>query len=187
MFEDIIHSIIKEELTMFLAVKSRGYSVCQENPHAFWIARKMTHSVQSEDFLQSYYLDLIEAKNAGRNIMTEKYALMEALIPRTNFDEHLDKIIAIESEWYDISTQKYPHITPPEGKDNFKVYLSCELQTISPRSLKLYYHNILNAYNRNINLVIERYKTLLSMNNLSSIDEYEKKLAEKKYQIKNFS
>ncbi len=176
---ELINKIIEEELEFFLAVKSRGYSVCQENPKAFCVARKMTHSVQSYEFLNSYYQDLLDYKKIGRNIMTEKYALMEGIIPRTNYDEHLDKIIEIESVWYEVSIKKYPHITPPDGYQNFKTYLACELQTLSARSLKLYYENILQAQLQNKNLVIERYQNLLSMVNLPNLDEHERNLAEK--------
>ncbi len=177
--KELIEAIIKEELEIFLAVKSRGYSVCQENPNAFCLARKITHSVQSEAFLKSYYEDLGNANKEGRNLITEKYALMEGLIRRTNFDEHIEKIVQIENEWYTASTQKYPHITPPEGRENFRNYLTCEIQTLSPKSLKLYYENVLNAYENGVNLVFERYKNMLSMLDLPSIDEYEKSCAEK--------
>ncbi len=176
---NLINSIIKEELEFFLAVKSRGYSVCQENPNAFCAARRMTHSVQSTEFLDSYYKDLLEAKELGRNIMTEKYGLMENLIQRTNFNEYLDKIIEIEKAWYIESTHKYPHITPPEGITSFQNYLSCELQTLSSRSLLLYYANVLSAHAKGINLVLERYRNLMKMNNLPDLEVQEKNLARK--------
>ncbi len=183
MNEALINLIIKQELEFFLAVQSRGYSVCQENPNAFCAARRMTHSIQTTEFLESYYQDLLEAKKLGRNIMTEKYGLMENLIQRTNYNEHLDKIIEIEKAWYQESTKRYPHITPPEGITNFQNYLCCELQTLSSRSLQLYYTNILSAQSKGLNLVLERYRNLLKRNNLPDLEEQENILAKRKYHI----
>ena len=176
----LIETIIKKELAFFLAVNNRdGPSGCQEHPDAFCAARKMSHAVQSEQYLKSYLNDLEEAKQQGRNIMTEKYAHMENLIPRTNHDNRIEIIVSLEGAWYDEVTVLYPHIVSPQSKENFRLYLTCELQTLSPQSLMYYQENIMEARNQKRNLVHERYENLMNSLNLPSLAEREAQLAMK--------
>lgn len=65
----------------------------------FYLMREMSHSVLAADTLTSYLQDLETAAAAGRNLMTEKYARMENLIPSLNENELIYKIVDIEREW----------------------------------------------------------------------------------------
>lgn len=170
----LINKIIEEELAFFMAVKSRDeISPCQQSPQSFVMARKMTHSVQSEAFLNSYYQDLLNAKIADRNPMTEKYARMENLIPRTNFDKHIDLILEIEADAHAQVVAQYPHIMKTRSESDFANYLSCELQTLSSQSLSIYYDNLASATRVGRNLSHERYENFMKILGLPSLAEQE--------------
>lgn len=174
-FNLLIDKIIEEELAFFIAVKGRdGVASCQKSPKSFVMARKMTHGVQSEAFLESYYQDLLDLKAASRNPMTEKYARMEDLIPRRNFDEHIALILEIETKSHAEVTSKYPHILETRSEGDFANYLSCELETLSPKSLKLYYDNLLSATQAGRNLSYERYENFMLSLGLPNLAEQEK-------------
>ncbi|MFY9398109.1 MAG: DUF4125 family protein [Desulfomonilia bacterium] len=79
--QDLIQLIIELELAMFRKVNARGNAPCQEMPETFRAMRWMAHSVLSEGTLSSYLDDLKTAAEAGRNLMTEKYARMDNFIP----------------------------------------------------------------------------------------------------------
>ncbi len=162
--DTLIKEIIEEELVQFLSVQNRGgIANCQERPDSFKIMRRMAHEVQSEAYLHSYLADLQSAKKDKRNVMTEKYARMENLIEQTNFDPHIEKILAMELQMYDAVYKKYPQLFNAQNIHYFKNYLSCELETLSPQSLQLYHENLINANLEGRNLLEERYETLMRL------------------------
>ncbi len=179
--EKLIDEITAIELDMFLAVKNLGgTAACQEHPNAFKLMRKMSHCVQSKAFLESYLKDLQQAIRSGRNIMVEKYALMDRLIPDLTNDARIAVIAEKEAAWRDAAAAAYPHIVGRTNSEHFKNYLQGELQTLSPESLACYYDNVLNAEKEGRNLILERYAYLMVLLGYSSLDEREKQLAEKK-------
>lgn len=176
--EKLIDEIIEYELKMFLAVQNLGGTAnCQQHPKAFKIMRKMSHSVQNIAFLQSYLNDLKQAKEKQRNLMVEKYALMDNLIPDLTCDERIGIIVEKEAAWRDITAHMYPHVIKHEDSTYFKNYLQGELQTLSPESLTFYYENVVQADKEDRNLIQERYAYLIKLLGYSSIEEYEKQLA----------
>lgn len=176
--EKLIEEIIAYELEMFLAVQNLGGTAnCQQHPNAFKTMRKMSHSVQNTAFLQSYLNDLKQAKEEQRNFMVEKYALMDNLIPALSSDERIGIIVEKEAAWRNIVAAVYPHVIRHEDSTHFKNYLQGELQTLSPESLAFYYENVMQADKEGRNLIQERYAYLINLLGYSSIEEYEKKLA----------
>jgi len=164
---NLISKIIDKELKMFQAVKNRGeVASCQKQPAAFRLMRFMTHAVQTVEFLESYLNDLNLAIADGRNFMTEKYALMEGLIPPLNTEPCIDEITRIECAWQEEMDKKYPELVQKENNNIFWLYLRSELQTLSSQTLNLYYNNINQALKEGRNLVVERYEIL--MNNLDT-------------------
>ncbi len=165
--EALLKEVTEEELSAFMAVQNRGgrKPSCQENPESYKTARRMTHTVQSEAFLQSYLNDLLKAKSEGRNLVFEKYALMEGSLPRTNFDEHIDAIVSLESKLHDEVHKKFPNRLAAQNRNTngngFQNYLSAELQTFSPQSLKLYYDNLVESEKEGRNIVQERYSAFM--------------------------
>jgi hypothetical protein len=157
-----IFEIIEVELKMFKAVNNRGGSEsCQNQPNAFRFMRFMTHAVQTVEYLESYLNDLNNAVADGRNLMTEKYALMEGLIPPLSTDPRIDKIVRIECAWQEEMDQKFPEMVQEGSNDSFWLYLRSELQTLSPETLELYHRNLTRALEEDRNLVIERYEIMM--------------------------
>lgn len=164
---------------MFESVQNFGGKAnCQENPGAFKTMRKSAHSVQSQEFLLSYLQDLINAEKDGRNFMTEKYALMDNLIPELSQNALIPLIIQEEYAWMNEASSIYPHVIRKDNVEQFTLYLSCELQTLSEKSLELYYKNIKTALEQNRNLTLERYEYIMQALGYGSLQNYEKQFAE---------
>ena len=160
--DNLIGDIIERELEMFLAVKNRGgTSQCQERPESFRLMREISHAVLSDAFLESYLGDLKAAAEQGRNFMTEKYALMEGLIPSLNDSPVIRDIVVAESEWRKEVAAQFPRCIHPEGHQGFCLYLGCELQTYSPATLEAYCACVEAAQREHRNLVRDRYELLM--------------------------
>lgn len=158
----LIKVIVDRELDMFLAVNNRGgTSQCQERPESFRIMREITHGVLPDIFLESYLCDLEQAEQNGRNFMTEKYALMESLIPAINESPYIKEIVDTESEWRKEVAAQFPRSVHPEGHHGFCLYLGCELQTYSAATLAAYHDYAKAAQQEQRNLVRERYELLM--------------------------
>ncbi len=176
--EILLGKIIRKELDMFLAVNSRGgKSPCQDRPESFCLMREMTHGVLPESFLQAYLCDLQQAERDGRNLMTEKYALMDSLIPPLSDAPQLAEIVDIESEWRREVAAQFPRSVQPGGHEGFCLYLGCELQTYSLKSLKAYLAALRAARSEGRNLVRERYEILMQRLGYESLEACEAGLA----------
>ena len=170
----LVEEIIERELDMFLAVKNRGgTSHCQERPESFRLMREITHAVLSEAFLESYRNDLLCAEEQGRNFMTEKYALMEALIPPLSADPRIKNLVAAEGAWRDEVAAQFPKSVQPEGHQSFCLYLGCELQTYSHATRTAYADCVDTARREGRNLVRERYELLMRKLDYESLETCE--------------
>ncbi|MFV0421071.1 DUF4125 family protein [Oleidesulfovibrio sp.] len=174
----LLESVIVLELAMFLEVNNRGgISPCQERPESFRIMREITHAVLSVDFLQSYLNDLTQARRHGRNLMTEKYALMEGLIPQLSNAPAIQDIVQAESAWRKEVAAQFPHAVHPDGHHSFCLYLSCELQTYSPATLAAYAACVTTARYEQRNLTRQRYELLMQKLGYGSLEQCEQQLA----------
>lgn len=157
--EMLLAEIIERELAMFLSTRNEGgKSECQERPDTFRLMRRMAHEAHGVDFLRAYLDDLRNGEKEGRNLVTEKYARMDDLLPPLSDSPLLDEIADAESHFLRDATRAYPHIIPREGWNRFRRYLRCELETLSPRSLALYADEIRKAQQEGKNPVLERYE-----------------------------
>lgn len=166
-----ITKIIEKEWLMFAAVKAVETAACQQMPHTFYAMRKMSHSVLSEDTLQAYLQDLTEAEQVGRNLVIEKYARMDDLIPPLKYNEDLLAIVRRETVWMEALHLQYPHAV--NFDENFASYESGELETYSDETLRLYRRDVDNAYANGINLVEQRYLHLYCGLGFTSLAEVE--------------
>jgi hypothetical protein len=169
----VVDQVVAMELEMFMAVPTSEPSACQEHPEVFKVMRWMTHSVLSEEILQSYLDDLEAARAKGRNLMTEKYARMENKIPKSNKNERIDEIVGIEMEWIGSLKKKYP-LTFKGGNPGFRNYLSSELETYSDKTLRLYHEAVTEARREGRNLAEERYDNLFRRLGYGSVGGREK-------------
>jgi hypothetical protein len=172
--KDLLNNIIVIELRMFQQVKTSEPSLCKERLETFRAMRGMTHSVLSTRVLQSYLGDLKKAEAEGRNLLTEKYARMDNRIPPLKTNQLIDDIVRLESRWMRELSQEYPHSFGAVS-GNFELYLSCELETYSDETLKLYFSDVSRAMKEGRNLADERYTKLFQRIGYSSIDEMDRK------------
>ncbi len=175
-----IQEIIDRELTMFLATKNAdGPASCQQNPDMFRHWRWMIFSVLSNKYIESYLQDLMEAEYNGRNLLTEKYARMDNLIPCVS--PNMDKVQAITAEerlWLQALAQEFP-LQFSQQLQRFDFYFSPEIETLSERTLDCYLECIAKAKQEGRNLAKERYENMYARMKLPSLAEREILLQEK--------
>jgi len=170
--EKVIDKIVNMEEKMFIKVKTKEPADCQNMLKTFRIMRRMSFSVLEADTLNSYLDDLKEAEKSLRNLVTEKYARMENLIPVINNSDLIYEIVRIEMEWMEKLHKRYPFSI--KFGDRFRIYATGELETYSEHTLSLYYRDLLTAYNNGLNLCEKRYLNLYKELGYSSLEEVEK-------------
>ncbi|MFC1973899.1 DUF4125 family protein [Chloroflexota bacterium] len=166
--EELVNNIIQIERVMFQQVQTSEPSICQERVETFKAMRKMTHSVLSTETLASYLNDLQKAGVKGRNLLRDKYARMQDLIPPLKTNPVIEKICEFETRWMMQLSVRYPGTF--QAGSNFRTYLSCELETYSDRTINLYFRDVLKADYKGRNLVEERYAELAKDLGYSSLD-----------------
>lgn len=174
--ENLLNEIIDREEKMFVAVNARIAGVkkawCQDALKTFRQMRYMTHAVLGDDTLASYLEDLKVAFKNGRNLVAEKYARMDNLIPTNNESTRIVKIAEVESKWFNAMQKEYPSIVNPQTR--FLNYAISELETYSVATLELYFKDVLNAELAAVNLVKCRYEILykrLGFKDLAEVEE----------------
>lgn len=176
--EALLQKIIDREKDMFIKVnEGREKADCQTQLKTFRAMRYMSFAVLSYDTLQSYYEDLCFAVQEQRNLIVEKYARLEDLIPIINESRLIPQIVEIETNWMRELHEKYPHAI--QISPQFANYERSELETYSDETLALYYRDVQTAKNCRINLVEERYKILYQGMGFASLAEVEAKAVEK--------
>ena len=171
----ILKKIVKIELDMFQKVRTIEPSLCQDLPETFEIMREMNHSVLSIDTLNSYLNDLKNALANKRNLLTEKYARMNHTIHPLKSNPLINQIVSVEDQWMENLSKDYP-LSINHNSNHFINYLSCELETYSDETLKLYYIDILKAKDNNRNLAYQRFTYLFNKLDYRSIEETENRI-----------
>ena len=174
--KDIVDHIVELELDMFEKVKTAEPSLCQEKPKAFKSMRSMSHSVLSQETLESYLNDLQQANMEGKNLLTLKYARMDSKIPPLKESPVIDSIVKIEEGWMMELSLRYPRVV--KGNPGFSVYLSSELETYSDKTLELYFRDVSEAKKEGRNLAEERYNWLCERIGYGSIVEANEKASD---------
>jgi hypothetical protein len=154
---ELINRILEIELQFFMTVNPQLTSECQQHPQAFRLMRGSDFEAWSERTLDLYLEHLVDAKSKGRNLIKEKYAKMQNLIPCENFGDVLNEILKINERWQEEVAAKYPNIVRREELEGFKRYLRCELDTFSPVLLESYLNDLKSALAAERNLTIEIY------------------------------
>lgn len=174
--QELVKKIVDKEWAMFQKVSSvDGRASCQDDPATFRIMRSSQFLTWTEAMLLSYLKDLEEAETAGRNLLSDKYALMmkstspleyeqiRDLLPRmeAGVAPLIDRIAEIVLGWAEELSRKYPYVLQrgrPLRKSedsifrpSLETYLRGELATYSRRTLKLYYENVLKQEAENLN------------------------------------
>lgn len=176
---ELIEEILRLEFDMFQRVPTASPTVCQESEGGFRLVRGSGFETWSEPTLEAYRNDLLQAMEDGRNLLTEKYARMDDLIPCLNFNPIIEDILKIETEWQTSARGKYPHILGGGEAcqaEGFDIYLRGELETYSDQTLDLYYQDLSQALREGRNLAEERYLGMSRRLGYSSLEEHENAL-----------
>ncbi|MBW2003178.1 MAG: DUF4125 family protein [Deltaproteobacteria bacterium] len=183
---ETIKKILDKEWYMFQRVKSLGGPApCQSAPEAFRKIRGSIFETWSSEMLASYLEDLKRALNEGRNLLAEKYARMDGLIPPLSTNSLINKIVEIETRWQEEARKKYPAIYFRVGRgtgaandgSNFSIYLRSELETYSDKTLSLYYERIRRALDKGENPAILSLETLVKKGGFKNLEHAENILA----------
>jgi hypothetical protein len=182
---DLIEQIVDHELAMFLSVPADGEYSCQRHPESFRLHRRAQFSIWSRDTLNSYLQDLLRAEAEGSNLMTTKYARMDDLIPRTNYNPLIESIVAIQYRWQREIFAKYPNLMQgarPLSSDedsafrtSFETYLRGELESYSDHTLALLYRDMNDLQKRGINGSERVYEYLAREMGYNSIEDAERR------------
>jgi len=175
--EKILKEIVEIEYSMFLKMNTSSEE-CRKSPEAFRLNREARFFPLSTQTLSSYLDDLLRAEVEGRNLLTEKYARIEGLIPPLQENPVIHKIVEIESEWIKELSEEYPELFS-RNPEKFRTYLACELETFSEKTLRLYFIDVKSAREKGINLAEESYKYLFKKSGFSSFEEVRKRLKNK--------
>jgi hypothetical protein len=140
-------------------------------------------SIWSDDTLSSYLQDLVKAESEDRNLMTLKYARMEDLIPRENFDPLIDAIAGIQYRWQLEMFKLYPNLMAGARplsdandtalKTSFETYLKGELETYSSNTLSLLHRDLRKLEDRGMNGSKMVYQSLVREMGYTSLDDAE--------------
>ena len=196
-----INKIIELEWEMFdKTINKGGRASCQNNYPTFLIMRKSQYMTWNDALLESYYQDLINAKNKGWNLITEKYARM---MESTHYNEYKEieqylekrseerikiqeEIIKIQVNWMEQLSLDYPHIasharilrTSHDNKEetSYETYLRGELSTYSDTTMTLYGRFIVDLLRQDKNLAYEIMNNTAKMYGYSDISDAEKKI-----------
>ena len=186
--EKLIKQIVDSELGMFLSVPADGEYSCRQHPDSFRLHRRVQFSIWSDDTLVSYQNDLERAKKEKRNLMTVKYARMDDLMPRENFNPLIDAIADIQYQWQTEMFKEYPNVMagarPLSEKDDttrktsFETYLKGELETYSDNTLALLHRDLRNLVGKGMNgskMVYEYLVREMGYNSLDEVEETQKR------------
>lgn len=181
----LLNNILTREWDMFVQVKSLHPAACQSAPDNFRTIRGSVFEMWTEEMLAAYLQQLEEAKACGRNLLTEKYARMDNLIPPLIENPLIDDIVAVSERWQQELQQRYPALyqsccrgTSPTGDgSNFSVYLRSELETYGDRAVGLYYQNVKDADDQKRNLSLEALQRLVQKSGYLDLDDAENYLS----------
>lgn len=187
--QPIIDKIVQNEWIMFRSVnenpssKTRQHPSCRDFPDEFKLHRESKLMPWSTKTLNSYLNDLVQAREAGRNLMTYKYARMDNLIPCENKSPYIDSITKQLVAWQKEFMVQYPGIMSGgralsggiRGVDwpSFENYLRCELESYSEKTLQYLSRDIEVMIKQGKSMSEEVYTYLTRKKGYSSLDQAE--------------
>jgi len=172
--DSVIEQILEIEVEMFLRVPAEEETSCRTHMSDMKLHRRGQFAGWSNNTCLSYLEDLKKAKDAGRNLMTLKYARMDNLIPPLNDSQRIPKILDRFVDWQKAFIAQYPAIMS-RGRDmaDFANYLRSELETYSDRTLELLAADVDAAVQEGRNLSMEVYLTLARQSGYATLNDLE--------------
>ena len=192
-------ALIKTEWELFHAVNNEGgMADCQNNPETFAIMRRCQFTCWGEALVDSWHKDLLAAKSAGRNLLSEKYAWMmrstapyefrliskHLVFPTILAEQMIEEIASAEVEWMEEYEKQYPFMASgnrpvhkekdSEYETSFETYLVGELHTYSEKTLKLYLDMINSLKNDGKSLAKEVMNAMVKAYGYQDLDDAER-------------
>ena len=196
---EIAEDILNREWNLFQQVQNvGGRASCQEDERTFRIMRAAQFEAWNEAMLASYRQDLIQAEEAGRNPLSEKYGYMmrsthpqeyeqiQDLLPPVSPEKErlVEEILAMEISQTAKFRAMYPNLgrrgrplTTAEDHDavtSVETYTRGELQTYSERTLELYLNHLRKLEQNKVLFPLIVMKATVRANGYFSLDEAEK-------------
>ena len=191
-------NLIKTEWEMFHNVHNQGGRAdCQNDPKTFFIMRRSQFVCWDEELVDSWQKDLLDAKNTGRNLLSEKYAWMMRStspdefrliskylhFPSIRAEQIIEEIAEIEVSWMEDYEKQYPYLAAGNrpvrsSKDSkyvtsFETYLKGELFTYSEKTLNLYLSMIKKIKSKNQSLAVLVMDAMVKQYGYKNIDDAE--------------
>jgi len=182
---DLLSDVLELEWAMFSQVRGTQPASCQSAPDNFKSIRGSLFAMWTDKMLASYRGDLVAAREAGRNLLTEKYARMDGQIPPSFANPMIEVIVDIEADWQRDLRERHPALyhrccrqtdLAEDGSD-FSVYLRSELETYGYDTVELYYENVKAALDGGRNLAVEALRRLVIAGGYADIEQAEKHLS----------
>ncbi len=190
---DSINEIIELEWEMFQKVNNiGGVASCQNNFLTFKAMRLSQFLSWNKKLLESYYNDLIYAKNNNRNLIEEKYARMMLYTHKEEYDKIsymlspvteeqtklVDNISYVFKGWEKSFINIYPNVSKHSRLSSKHtstiIYLKGELLTYSISTLKCMQSYINTLVEKDINLIKEINLHTVKFYGYNSLEEAEK-------------
>ena len=192
-------ALIKTEWELFHNVNNEGGKAdCQNDPETFAIMRRCQFVCWNDELVESWHNDLLTAKAAGRNLLSEKYAWMmrstapyefrliskHLVFPTILAEQMIEEIAATEVEWMDQYEKQYPFMASgnrPVRKEkdseyvtSFETYLTGELHTYSENTLILYLEMIKQLKREGRSLSFEVMNAMVKAYGYKNLDDAER-------------
>ena len=171
MLINTIENIITIEWNMFQKVNNiGGRADCQDDYETFYIMRRSQYENWSDRMIRCYYSFLCDCEANGRNLVTEKYRLINQMIP-------------VLLQWEEEFAVAYPGLAgrgrpitsegDASGFTSMETYARGEFETYPTELLQLYadYVENLKSTGKSMSLMIQ--DTMVKLYGYSSIEEAE--------------
>lgn len=199
---ELMSAVVDREWMMFTTTESiGGRASCQDQEPAFRLNRNAQIADWPTELLESYLADLKDAAENDRNLVSEKYGHMmkwtspaeyqsiEPLLPKPDAESLalIDQIVELVTSWEEETRAKYPNIAARSrplyssqdspGGPSIQTYLRGELETYSPKTIKLYWEHVSDQKAANINGAEEILAQTMKLSGYESVDAVENALA----------
>ncbi|MCR5507709.1 MAG: DUF4125 family protein [Lachnospiraceae bacterium] len=181
-------------------INEGGRASCQDDFATFSIMRRSQYDTWTDEMLDSFIDDFYSANEKGWNLITEKYARMEASTAPEEYEKIkdqlppvsetrmaiVDQIVEIQVDWMEKFAAAYPKAasrsrsihTSEDTADNtsYETYLRGELLTYSERTLALYGQFIVKLAGTGKNLAFMIMENTARAYGYSGLDDMESKI-----------
>lgn len=197
---ELVDTIVALEWEAFDKTQNEGgRASCQDDWKTFSIMRKSQYMTWTNEMLESYINDFEQANARGWNLITEKYARMEASTAPEEYEKIKDslperdakqlaiveEIVKIQVEFMESFAEDYPKTAEgarsihtyedSEYNTSYETYLRGELLTYSPETLSLYGQYVISYVKQEKNLTYEIMNNTARLYGFASVDEMEKR------------